>query len=75
MYTEEVRVSETVSTREKTPGDEHQKMSHTKARRCQAPSETRIRAVALCGRQGKQTVLHHASPRRLKMDRGSVFFL
>ena len=32
---------------EKTPGDELQKMPHTTARKIQAPSETRTRAVAL----------------------------
>ena len=32
---------------EKTPNDELQKMPHTKARRFQAPSETRTRTIAL----------------------------
>ena len=32
---------------EKTPGDELQKMPHTKARRWKPRSETRTRAVAL----------------------------
>ena len=32
---------------EKTPGDELQKMPHTKSPKIQAPSETRTRTIAL----------------------------